>query len=451
MASAAQVNSAFHTELRQYSDSQNSSFRAPAREPEIPANLPIQGVHGLQDFIHAKNHLKKLDPQSVSSKAATGPNGGFSPADIRTAYNIPSSLDGSGQKLALFELDGYTASDIAAYENKFNLPAVPLQNVLVDNASGSAGGGSDEVTLDIELMIAVAPKASKIIVYEGQNTEQGILDTYARIASDNLAPSVSTSWGDAEDAVTSSFIKAENTIFMQMAAQGQTIYSASGDVGSKDNGSSLSVDDPSSQPYVVAVGGTTLSTSSSGVRTNETTWNNSSGAGGGGISHVWTIPAWQQGLATSQNKASSTMRNIPDVALNADILTGYAIYSGGWGVWGGTSCSAPLWAAFNALVNQQRAANGLSTVGYITPLLYSIGRGSSYSADFFDIADGSTNDYYPAVAGYDDATGWGSFNAAALIQDLSGNSTTGIDGGGGSGSSSGSGSGSGSGNSCPLS
>jgi kumamolisin len=127
------------------------------------------------------------------------------------------------------------------------------------------------------------------------------------------------------------------------------------------------------------------------------------------------------------------MRNIPDVALNSDIYTGYAIYeAGGWGVWGGTSCAAPLWAAFNALLNQARAQNGMGPIGYITPSLYVIGTSSRASSDFHDIRDGSTNGYYPAVSGFDDATGWGSFDAANLIQDLSTPLPSAVGGGDGS-------------------
>ncbi len=113
------------------------------------------------------------------------------------------------------------------------------------------------------------------------------------------------------------------------------------------------------------------------------------------------------------------MRNVPDVSLEADDSAGYAIYwQGSWSTWGGTSCAAPLWASLMGLVNQQRASNGLGTIGYVTPSLYAIGESSLYSNDFHDINDASTNNYYPAVAGYDDATGWGSFNGANLINDL---------------------------------
>jgi subtilase family serine protease len=94
-----------------------------------------------------------VEARADSPHTGSGPNGGYIPSEITTAYNIPSSLNGAGQTLAVFELDGYNASDITAYETKFGLPNVPLQNVLVDGATGTAGGGANEVTLDIELMI----------------------------------------------------------------------------------------------------------------------------------------------------------------------------------------------------------------------------------------------------------------------------------------------------------
>jgi kumamolisin len=113
------------------------------------------------------------------------------------------------------------------------------------------------------------------------------------------------------------------------------------------------------------------------------------------------------------------MRNIPDVSLNADPNTGYAIYyQGSWQGYGGTSAAAPLWAAFTALVNQQRLTNGMTLLGFPNPSLYAIGAGNNYLYDFHDIADGSTNLLYPAVTGYDNATGLGSFSGGNLFNDL---------------------------------
>ncbi|MBI3555898.1 MAG: hypothetical protein HY074_06525 [Deltaproteobacteria bacterium] len=410
----------FHKFLKPEEFGGKTSF-APAFELQTPEELSIHSIHGLHDFTKRRTHLRpaaQVDP----SRAGSGVGGGFTPADVRLAYNVPVTAVGAGQTLAVFELDGYTASDVDAYESAFGLPAVPLQNILIDGATGAAGSDAGEVTLDIELMAAIAPSAQKILVYESINTDQGVLDGYARIASDNIAQTVSTSWGSSEEESTPAFLESENAIFLQMAAQGQTVYAAAGDAGAYDDGSTLSVDDPASQPYVVAVGGTRLTTNATGHYGHETSWNTGSsatGAGGGGISAAWSIPSWQSGIATATNTASTTMRNVPDVALNADANTGYAIYvNGGWHTYGGTSCAAPLWAAFTALVNEQRDAKGLAPIGYVNPLLYQIGQSKQYAANFFDIADKSTNLYYPAVTGFDNATGWGSFNGAGLLATL---------------------------------
>ena len=445
-APAGQVEKAFGLHLRVYRSREDGrTFYAPDAEPQIPFALAslVTGVVGLSNASRWQPHLHPhsslapafdvaaiLDPYSTDPAAplqiGTGVSGGLAPSDIKAAYNLSSvAQNGSGQTLGLFELDGYTASDIAAYETQYGLPSVPLQNVLVDSVTGvpSTTSGPAEVTLDIELQAALATGASKILVYEGPNSDAGVVDTYSRIASDNTAKEISTSWGEAENSAPASVRSSENTAFQQMAAQGQSIYAASGDSGADDNGSSLSVDDPASQPYMVGVGGTSLTTTSpGGAYQSETTWNNSLGAGGGGISTVWTIPSYQNGVVgSSASKGSTSYRNVPDVSLDADPYTGYSVYyKGGWTIYGGTSCAAPLWAAFTALVNQKRVAAGSPTLGFPNPPIYALAASGAYANDFHDITGGSTNRYYPAVTGYDDATGWGSFNGANLLADLSG-------------------------------
>jgi kumamolisin len=424
-ASARTVESSFNLRMHRFQTRDERDFYAPDNDPEVPDSIAsrIVGVIGLDTAAvwhpyHDSRMVQTLtyEPMLIGS----GPGGGMSPSDISTAYSLNSySSKGSGQILGLFELDGYTASDIAAYEKNFSLPSVPLKNVLVGGASGKAGSGANEVTLDIELMAAMAPSAKQIIVYEGPNTSNGVLITYNKIATDNLAKQISTSWGISESQLSNTMMMGENAIFAQMAAQGQTIFAAAGDSGAYDNGTTLSVDDPSSQPFVVGVGGTRLYVNSSGTYKSETTWNGGSvknGAGGGGISTFWGIPPYQQGISSA---ASTTMRNIPDVALNADPNSAYSIYySGKWYLFNGTSCTAPLWAGFTAIVNQKRAAKGGKTLGFANAAFYQIGKSTSYNSDFNDIADHSTNLYYSAVTGYDNATGWGSFKGAGLIAAL---------------------------------
>jgi kumamolisin len=425
----ASVARAFSTEVHRYATSAGKPFFAPKYELTLPANIPIEAVHGLHNLSLYKTHSHAHEIDFAHPLATgSGPGGGVTPSDLRTAYRFPSAAtyDGSGQILALFELDGYAASDIAAYEKAYDLPSVLLSNILVDGASGASGAGAAEVTLDIELMIAAAPGATKIIVYEGPNSDQGVIDTYNRIATDNVAKSISSSWGQPEDDSPTSVLQSESSIFMQMSAQGQSIFAAAGDSGAYDDGKTLSVDDPGTQPYVVSVGGTHLTTASAGgAYQSETTWNNgsaSAGAGGGGISRVWSIPSYQTAIASSSaaagSGASTSMRNVPDVSLDADPQTGYSIYfEGKWTIYGGTSCAAPIWAGFTALVNQARVEAGLGTLGVPHPALYGLSA-ASYASDFNDIDDGSTNLAFKAIAGFDDATGLGSMRADGLLADL---------------------------------
>ena len=420
-APAAQVERTFGMHLLVYrSETDGRYFYAPDAEPNIPASLAgvVSGIVGLDNAAQWHPHYRVLrgsnpyqpspllDDDTLPLEIGTGPGSGLAPSDIKTAYGLSGvTQNGGGQTLGLFELDGYTASDITKYETQFGLPAVPLQNILIDSATGKAGSGADEVTLDIELQAALAPSASKILVYEAPNSDTGVVDLYTKIASDNLAKEISTSWGEAEADDSASVRNSENTAFQKMATQGQSIFAAAGDSGADDNGSSLSVDDPASQPYMVGVGGLSLTTNGAGGSyKSETTWNGgsaSAGAGGGGISTVWTIPSFQSGVVGSAaSKGSTTMRNVPDVSLDADPNTGYAIYVGGaWNIYGGTSCAAPLWSAFTALVNQARTANGSSLLGFADPPIYTVAEGSRYATDFHDIKDNSTNLYYPGGHG----------------------------------------------------
>lgn len=422
------IETAFNLRLDQYQSANGRIFHAPNDNPEVPASIAnlISGIVGLDNHaLWRPFHRKQIVDEALNinenqASANSKPNGGFSPANLFTAYNLTGvAAKGAGQVIALFELSGYRTSDINAYAKQFGLPTPKLKNILVN---GGSGGGIDaEVTLDIELALALAPQ-SEIYVYEGPNSNHGVLNTYNRIATDNIAKQVSTSWGLGED-LNTQYLKAENAIFQQMAAHGQTIYAAAGDSGAYDDyttnsSKSLVVDDPASQPYIVAVGGTKLLVNShGGTYLNESVWNNGLGvgAGGGGVSTYWPIPAWQ---ANVPNVYSKTHRNVPDVSLNADTNTGYAIYHNSrWAVYGGTSCAAPLWAAFTALVNQERTKQQKPPLGFANPLFYAIGTGPSYATDFYDVTTGD-NLFYHAAKGYDNATGWGSFNGANLFATL---------------------------------
>ncbi|HZQ48434.1 MAG TPA: LamG-like jellyroll fold domain-containing protein, partial [Verrucomicrobiae bacterium] len=235
------------------------------------------------------------------------------------------------------------------------------------------------------------------------------------MATDNLAKQLSASWGYPIDANS-------DQIFLQYAAQGQSFFNASGDSDAYPGAAYP----PSDDPNITIVGGTTLTTSGpSGAWQSETVWNWGNGIGtGGGISTSIPIPTWQQGISMSANGGSTSFRNLPDVALTADNV--YVVYgNGSSGNFGGTSCAAPLWAAFMALVNQQAAGNGGPMAGFLNPAVYALGKGSSYTSVFHDITTGnntgssSPTRFYGTV-GYDLCTGWGTPNGNNMINALAG-------------------------------
>ena len=261
----------------------------------------------------------------------------------------------------------------------------------------------------------MAPGLSKILVYEaGPN---GLAeDVLSQIANDNLAKQIGSSW-------TWSTGPSSEAIFQQFAAQGQTYFNATGD---HDAFVGPITQAPADDPYVVLVGGTALNMNGAGESyLSETAWNRGSGIGSsGGISTTYAIPAWQQGLHMSSNHGSTTMRNVPDVAMVADSV--YVKYgNGSSGTFAGTSCSTPLWAGFTALMNQQSVGAGRSTVGFINPAIYRLGTNDNYNSCFHDITAGnntwssSPTNFY-AVGGYDLCTGWGTPAGTNLINAIAG-------------------------------
>jgi len=441
---ADHVEKAFNVRLNHYRGPDGKIFRAHETDPVIPASLSshIAAILGLSNMTGmAKPSLssfpvsipagKVTKPSGIASRpallsGATGPGGTLAPADIKTIYALnQTALNGSGQSVALFELDGFNPADIAAYESAFNLPSTPVIFVGVDETPNLCGGqsclrqsptidqGMLEVALDVEMVTALAPGVSQILVYDGSNTVQGIYDVYNQIAMDNTAQVVSTSWFGTEQGYGSSFLQSESQIFQRMALQGQSIYAASGDSGAYGVGSTGNALDPASQPYVTGVGGTSLSGSiQSPVETTFNELASNFGAGGGGVSGYWPLPSYQTGLPGT---ASQQYRNIPDVSLNSDPFSGYGVYAGGfWSDVAGTSAAAPFWAGFTSLINQHLLASGSQSFGFANLRFYALGTSSAYRNVFNDITTGN-NGYYNAGLGYDNATGWGSFKGSALI------------------------------------
>lgn len=417
----ADIERAFHLRLRTYQHPvEGRTFYAPDTEPTLDLAVPLLHISGLSDLViprPASLHPRPSGPGTGGTpEGGSGPNGLYRGSDFRGAYAHGVSLNGAGQMVGLVEFDGYYPGDITAYCTQAKISAVPLINVYVDGFTGPPGVDNVEVALDIDMANAMAPGLSAIIVYQGGQV--GFADSILnRMATDNLAKQLSTSWTFYSDATV-------DQVFQEFAAQGQSFFTASGDGGAVTGLASAPTDDP----YITVVGGTTLTTTGpAGAWVSETAWNwypiGEAGATGGGISTDYPIPSWQQGVPSlSTNGGSTTRRNFPDVAMVADnvyvVADNGATYS-----LGGTSVAAPLWAGFTALVNQQAATLGQPPVGFINPAVYALGVGPGYATNFHDITTGnnttpsSPNRFY-AVHTYDLCTGWGTPAGQNLINTL---------------------------------
>ncbi len=390
------------------------------------ASLPVTSRHAASQHVvsHASSPAVALAGTCAAAQpsATNSPNsaGGYSVTQQAQLYGLSSAWaaghTGQGQTIALYELGQYDPSNTATFFKCYGLsPTISTINV----DGGSPGAFNNEATMDVEEAAALAPGAA-LEIYQAPNTPTGNLDLYARIASDNTASIVSTSWGDCEIDPAGT-VTAEQVIFEQMAAQGQTVIAASGDNGSSDcNGvvsNAPAVDDPASQPYVTGVGGLTVSVTNP---LTQTVWNSNGGAGGGGSSQIWSRPAWQQGSGIA---ASSTKRMVPDLSVMADPATGFMNYnthntSGhcqGWCPIGGTSIGAPL---VSALVATGAQVCGTPRLGFLNPTLYNIAR---TAGPFVDVTTGNNDLFgtgvYTAGVGYDMASGLGS-PSTTFVNDL---------------------------------
>ncbi|MCX6997202.1 MAG: protease pro-enzyme activation domain-containing protein [Kiritimatiellaeota bacterium] len=413
---AADIERAFQVTLRTYAHpTEKRVFHAPEVEPSVDAAVAILHVSGLDDYALPRP-LSRLKPAQQTAQATphsgSGPGGAYRGNDFRTAYVPGTTLTGAGQSIGLVQFDAYYSNDIAAYISQAGITtSVTLTNIPVNGGVATPGANNAEVALDIEMVISMAPGLAKVIVYEAPNGSTPWPTILSRIANDNLARQLSCSWGGGGPNPTA------EQIFQQMAAQGQSFFNASGD----SDAFTAAIPFPSDSTNITEVGGTTLTTTGpGGSYASETVWNWGGGTGSsGGISTYYAIPTWQQGLGTNANQGSATMRNVPDVALTADNV--YVVYNNGASnTFGGTSCAAPLWAGFAALINQQTAARGQPPVGFLNPALYALGTGGSYTACFHDTKTGnnfssSSPAKFAAVTGYDLCTGWGTPTGTNLI------------------------------------
>ncbi len=380
------------------------AFFAPDREPSFDLPLPVLHVSGLDNEALPVSHLVRGNAE-VHALTGSGPGGQFIGSDVRAAYYGGTAYDGRGQALGLFEFYGYNIADVKAYfaavgqTNK-----VPISGISLNGARLQCTGNCDdsEQVLDIEEAISMAPGLKRLYVYVG-NSDVSIIN---QMASDDTSNQLSCSWGFSVDQ------SSLDPLFEEMASQGQSFLDATGDDGYKLK---EGVVWPGDDAYVTAVGGTDLTTNGAGgAWASETGW---SGSGGGPSPDGIKIPSYQLPFVTSTNKASKTLRNVPDVAGDAD-TDNYVCYDGGCsGGNGGTSFAAPLLAGYIALVNQYAIAQKEAPVGFLNPALYTLGASKTYAKDFHDETSGN-NGKYSAGCGFDLVTGFGSPFGNTLLKAL---------------------------------
>lgn len=422
---AAQVQEALFVNLFYRVRADGSQYIATDRELSLDLSVPLLEINGLGEAVM---------PTSLALNG-TGGGGSYRAADLRDAYlGVDSpfqALDGNGQNVGIVGFTTFTGSDVTGYFNTqvaaqgedSPLPAPNATVVETESpplfAPGPPVNSGTEANLDVEMVYAMAPKAD-ILFFQGTTGITDRLDSILHGMA-TFSPALTVA------SCSLGFGKSDNSqqAIDQMAAQGVSFFTASGDSGNVGGG----VSDSTKMNHQTLVGGTVLSTNQLGPGSTypvpyyagESSWPSS---GGGVISDV-PIPDYQVGIMqinASANGGSQTNRNYPDVALlaqNAEIFTGGSLTNG----WQGTSFAAPLWAGFTALANQLSIQNGAGLLGFLNPTLYDIaltindtGNSDLYDVCFNDIQDGVNNGGFTSVRGYDLVTGLGSPKPGLLNQ-----------------------------------
>ncbi len=443
------AESAFGTQLSTYR-AHGVTFRSPESVPTLPAAIAPQvaAVSGLDTYPTAQPLLTRgasaggASAHSLSSCAAGqsvhNSYGGYQPGDLAAGngYDYQSLLnagnDGGGEVLALVEFSDYSPTAVSTFQSCYGT-GVPISTQTVGAGPGGNLSGSSEVELDMEVAAANAPGLDHIYDYAAPSNASmsTVLDSIVNDVSTLHTTEVSISWGLCEPATPNSDVTASDTAFQLLAAEGVSVFSATGDSGSSDchplGTNALATDYPSTDPYVTAVGGTTLDTSGP----TESAWGHpntgSGGGGGGGVSINFPMPPWQTGTGVISADSSHAAcgqtteycREVPDVALDANPDTGYVVNlrTYGWTEIGGTSAAAPLMAAMTADANEYSLGHGGARMGFASPFLY------ANPGIFRDITSGSNVVYsgvtkYAATAGYDMATGLGAPDGADMATAL---------------------------------
>jgi subtilase family serine protease len=377
-----------------------------------PTSAQIVNLGGSPTPGHARPPLFVNFGPFKGSGNGNGPNSTagsvyYTPAQIRHAYGFDQlTAVGAGQTIAIIDAYGSSSiqSDLNTFCSDFNIAST---TVTIDYPQGkpiSNAGWAEETSLDVEWAHAIAPGAKIVLVAAKSASYTDLLGAVDYAVNTVHATVVSMSWGGSESSAETG-----NGYDSHFIHPGVTFVASSGDNGA-------GVEWPAASPYVVGVGGTSLSLDANNNRTSETAWSGS----GGGISAYESVPGWQSSWTGLANRC------VPDVSYVADPNTGVlVVYKGGLYVFGGTSVGAPQWAALVAL-SQASLTSADATLYSVAVAPAPATAVSINLSDFYDITSGNdgtaSGDF--AGPGYDLVTGLGSPAALGLVSALSGVSPT---------------------------
>jgi subtilase family serine protease len=409
---APAVSALLRVDIERYRLADGTVFYASLDTPTLGSALAavVTGVTGLDNYRRTRGYAVRP--------------GGLKPADVLAFYNLAPlrarGLDGAGQTILFPEIETLPKAnldDLDKFASEFGLPPFgPLLTVKHDSNWGTPQKPEGEAVLDLEIAHEVAP-AAKLVVYTAGPQFVFLDRAFDRMVTDNLGSIISESLGLCEADTSSGHRNLYSGIEDRAVAQGMSHFVASGDNGAYTCGEDQdpSASFPATLPSVTAVGGTSVFESTSGAYFKEAVWGSpiDETGTGGGPSQIYPIPDWQKAVEDANGHA---FRQVPDVAGDADPITGFHIVFGGEDTQaGGTSAATPLWAATIALVNQDLKKKGLRQVGFANPAIYWMGANQTKlpSNPFHDVTAGN-NLAYNAAPGWDFATGWGSMDADAL-------------------------------------
>ncbi len=429
------IETAFHVRMLVFKHpTEPRTYYSPDSEPTIDMQAAVWHVSGLDNFSvpQARVHARPATAAKPLTTTGACPGNSYCGSDMRAAYYGGTALTGAGQSVGLLEFYGYDMADLATYlSTSGQTNKVPVNGISTDGSSlnclNAQNCDDGEQMLDITQALGMAPGLAQLNVYVGM-TDTAILSAMSVPARGSVTGKVdaqlscSWGWGPSDPAT-------DDPLFKKFAAQGQSFFTAAGDSSAYDSGSQYVF--PADDANVTVVGGTDLATAGpGGTWLYESAW--VYGGGGYFTPDAIPIPAWQlaavAGLnAQSRPGASTTLRNSPDVAAEAnfDFYTCANQQPCVSNSWGGTSFAAPMWAGYMALVNQQAVQNGLPSIGFLNPAIYALAASSSaYAKAFHDVTVGSNG--FAAVPGFDLATGLGSPNGVGLIAALATPTTPGF-------------------------